>query len=158
MPPSNAREYLFETLFKTFRYNEFNLDVIEDIKNAKATFDNAKSNITKALIADVKSIFNAGNKAETSLSSSIKDWYEKLKPTTVNHLFSNNEDKVLSLMKNITNDEKTFVERLGKSVIGLRIDDWKTETIKEFYEYLVSLEKTVSDFDKNTIDQTQSPI
>lgn len=155
-PPTNAREYLFETLFKNFKYNEFTLNIVDNIRNAKATFDNAKGNLTKTLISDVKSIFNTGNKAETSLASSVKDWYEKLKPTTVNHLFSNNEDKVLSLMKNITNDENTFIERLGKVVIGLRIDDWKPDTVKEFYEYLLTLKKTVSEFDRSTVAQTQS--
>lgn len=156
MPTSNAREYLFETLFKNFRYNDFNIDVVEDIRNAKATFDNAKNHLLKALVADVKAIFNTGNRVEMSLASSIKDWYEKLRPTTVNHLFFNNEDKVLSLMKNITNDENTFIERLGKAVIGLRIDDWKPETVKEFYDYMLALKKTVSEFDRNVATEVQS--
>jgi len=157
MPTVNAREYLFETLFKNFRYNEgFSIDIVEDIRNAKTTFDNTKNNLIKALIADVKFIFNTGIKCESSLASSVLDWYEKLKPTTVNHLFSNNEDKVLSLMKTITNDENIFIERLGKIVIGLRIDDWKPETVKEFYDYLVTFKKTVSEFDRSVVDEVQS--
>ena len=150
MPPANAREYLFETLFENFKYNEFTLNIVDNIRNAKEIFDTAKGNLTKVLIADVKSIFSNGTKAEPSLASSIKDWYEKLKITTVNHLFSNNEDKVLFLMKNITNDENIFIERLGKVVIGLRIDDWKPETIQEFYNYLVMFKRTITEFDRRT--------
>lgn len=151
MPPANAREYLFETLFKIFKYNEFTPNIVDNIKSAKATFDYAKSNLNRSLIEDVKYIFSGENKSTSSLTSLIKDWYEKLKPTTVNHLFSDNEDKVLELMKTITNDENAFIERLGKIVIGLRIDDWKQDSIKDFYEYLVTFKKTVSDFDRNAM-------
>lgn len=150
MPPTNAREYLFETLFKIFRYNEFTPNIVDNIRSAKATFDYAKSNLNKSLIEDVKYIISSENKSTSSLASLIKDWYEGLKPTTVNHLFSNNEDKVLTLMKTITNDENAFIERLGKVVIGLRIDDWKQDNIHEFYDYMIAFKKTVSDYDKNT--------
>lgn len=156
MPPVNAREYLFETLFKIFKYNEFTPNIVDNIKSAKATFDYAKSNLNRSLIEDVKHIFSTEDKSTSSLTSLIKDWYENLKLETVNHLFSNNEDKVLELMKNITNDENAFIERMGKVVIGLRIDDWKQDSIKEFYEYLVMFKNTVSDFDKNEIDETKN--
>ncbi len=143
----NAREYLFEKLFDIYGYKDFTVNIVDNIKQAKELFDGAKAELIKALIGDIKEVFGAKNGA--TLSSVIKDWYEKLKPTTVNHLFSNNEEKVLQLMTSIGNDEKTFIERLAKSVTGLRLDDWDTGNITEFLAYLEQFKKTVTEFDKN---------
>ncbi len=153
LQPTNAHEYLFEKLFEIFNYNSFSIGLIDNIKNAKLEIDNAKNDLIKMLIEDVKFIFNIEFKKQSTLSSTIKDWYEHLKEETVNHLFSNNEDKVLLLMKNITSDENIFIERLGKIVTGLRIDDWKNETVHEFYDYLIEMHKTVTDFDSNQVDR-----
>lgn len=156
MPPVNAREYLFETLFKIFNYNEFTPNILDNIQSAKSIFDNAKNNLNKSLIEDIRYIFSSGDKSTSSLTSIIKDWYESLKPTTVNHLFPNNENKVLEVMKTITNDENAFIEKLGKIVIGLRIDDWKQGSINVFNEYMLALKNTVSDFDKNVSSETEN--
>ena len=152
-PNINAREYLFEKLFDLYSYKEFTVNVVANIKTAKDFFDNAKSNLIKMLNGDIKEIFDTKGLRGATLTSTIKDWYEGLKPTTVNHLFSNNEEKVLQLMASINNDEKTFIERLAKTVTGLRLDDWDKNNINDFLNYLERLKETVSEFDLETEEQ-----
>jgi len=146
----NAREYLFEKLFDIYGYKDFTANIVDNIKQAKELFDGAKLELIKALAGDVKDIFGTGGKNGATLTSVIRDWYEGLEAATVNHLFSNNEEKVLQLMASINNDEKTFMERLAKTVTSLRLDDWDTSNINCFLDYLEQLKKTVSEFDKNT--------
>lgn len=149
----NAREYLFEKIFGFYNYHELTCAVIDNITVAKQLFDGAKNTLVKVLAADVKSIFDKGKTKEkgASLTSVIKDWYESLKDTTVNHLYSNGEEKVLQLMLSINNDEKTFIERLAKAVTGLRVDDWNTHTISTFVNDLIAFKKTVEEFDRNIL-------
>ena len=147
----NAREYLFEKIFEIYNYHEFTCAVIDNITVAKQLFDGAKDSLVKNLIADVKSIFNSSKTNRASLTSIIKDWYESLKDTTLNHLYSNGEEKVLQLMLTISNDEKTFIERLAKAVTGLRVDDWNIDTINTFVNDLIRFKKTVEEFDRDAI-------
>lgn len=152
LPSINAREYLFEKLFDVYGYKEFTVNIVDNIRRARELFDNAKSELVKILINDVKGIYGTNEKKGASLTSVIRDWYEGLRSTTVNHLFSNNEERILQLMASINNDEKTFMERLAKTVTGLRLDDWNRSNIDDFLDYLEQLKKTVSEFDLNNSD------
>lgn len=152
----NAREYLFEKLFEVYGYKDFNVKIVDNIEQAKKMFDTAKSELIKVLIFDVKNIFITTGRNGATLTSIIRDWHEKLKPTTANHLFSGNEGKVLQLMATINNDEKTFLERLAKTITGLRIDDWGNDTVSEFLSDLEQIKKTVLEFDRNINEVTQS--
>lgn len=152
---NNSREYLFEKIFTFFEMNEFSLTVLDHIKAAKRAFDLAKSNLINVLILDVKTIFGGQNAKKASLTSVIKDWYESLGENTTNYLFINNESKILELMESITNDEITFMERLGKAITSLRIDDWNTKTIETFIKDLTAFKETVDDFDKNYVSNNE---
>lgn len=153
---NNSREYLFEKIFTFFGMNEFNLMILDHIKATKQAFDMAKGNLINVLISDVKTIFGGQNTKNASLTSVIKDWYESLGENTINYLFTNNESKILELMKSITNDEVTFMERLGKAVTSLRIDDWNANTIEMFLKDLAAFKETVEDFDKNYADSNEN--
>ncbi|MDD4590038.1 MAG: hypothetical protein PHG06_06340 [Parabacteroides sp.] len=142
----NAREFLFVKLSSIFKQNDL-ADIIDDVRNAKATFDQAKRNLIQCLVNDVKEIFKSGQADNASLTSIIKDFVEKLKPTTLNFLFPNEEHKVLQLMSNIGNDDKMFIERLAKVVTDLRIDDWTEDTVPEFTKELEQIKRAVLDYD-----------
>jgi len=152
----NAREYLFENLFDIYGYKEFTINIVDNIRNSKATFDNAKNGLIKHLINDVKNIFRAGQASNATLMSIIKDFIEKLKPTTLSYLFPNEEHKVLQLMSSVGNDEKTFIERLAKAVTNLRIDDWTEDTISKFIADLENIKKSILEYDLTTaqVDNT----
>ena len=151
----NARDYLFKKLFEIYGYKEFTVNITDNIRSSKSTFDNAKSGLIKQLISDVKEIFKNGEKNGATLTSIIKDWVEKLKPTTINYLFPSGEHRILQLMNNIGNDEKTFIERLSKAVTDLRIDDWTNDTISIFINELEKIKKTVVEFDRTNQSDTQ---
>ena len=147
----NPREYLFDTLFVIFGMSEFNLGVIDNITAAKAEYDNALDRMTQTLICDVKRIFGNGN-ANESLTSSVKNWHESLSERTIQHLFVNDENRVLELIQTITNDETGFIQRLGKAVTGLRMEDWNNATIESFVQDLISIKDTVEEYDRQEVD------
>ncbi len=146
-PNINAREYLFVKLFGIYGFSGFTPNITANITEAKRLFDNAKTNLIAGLINDVKSLFDG--QAAATLASVIKDWYEGLKPTTAQHLFDRNESKILKLMASVTGDERTFIERLGKAVTGLRLDDWNAATIDMFFDELLAFKQTVMEFDSH---------
>ena len=143
-PEINPREYLFEKVSSIFEMSDLNLSVIDNIRSTKNVYDNALTHLKDVLIGDVKTIFGTGG-AIQSLTSSIKDWYESLSDATLQYLFTNNETRVLELMQTITNDEDSFIQRLGKATTGLRIDDWSDKTIETFLTELVSFKKLVEE-------------
>jgi hypothetical protein len=146
----NAREYLFNDLVKIFDYADFSINIIDNVRGAKNAFDNAKNGLIKQLTSDVKLIFSNSDTRGATLSSVIKNYIEGLRSQTLDHLYPNGEDKILSLMKTISNDDKMFVERLGKAVTELRIDDWTRETITTFIDELENAKKVIGEFDRNT--------
>jgi len=146
---NNAREYLFEKMFSFFGLNEFNLLVIDNIAVTKDAFDKAKINLVNVLKSDLKTIFDINAEKNSSLTSVIRDWYESLSQNTVNYLFTNNENKILELMKSITNDETLFVERLAKAVTSLRIDDWTVNTIDSFLNDITVFKESVEKFNND---------
>lgn len=148
-PNINSREFLFNDLVKIFDYNDFTVNIAENVKETKNIFDNAKNKLIEILTSDVKIIFSNSDDKEATLSSVIKNYIESLKPQTLDHLYPNGEDKVLSLMKAVNNDDKMFIERLGKAATGLRIDDWSRETITIFIDNLQNAKKIIGEFDRN---------
>ena len=153
----NAREYLFRKLFEIYGYKEFTINIVDNIKGSKSTFDCAKTGLIKHLINDVKDVFRFGDKNSATLTSIVKDFTEKLKPATKNYLFPNGEHRVLQLMSTIGNDEKTFIERLGKAVTDLRIDDWTIDTTKAFASELEQIKKVILEYDVHALQaQKQS--
>ena len=141
----NPREFLFETIFDIYGLKEFSVNVVPIIRDTKGEYDNAVQNLVTELITSVKTMFSNG-KSKGSLASIIKDWFESLSDRTRQYLYPNNENSILELMKNVTNDEKSFVQRLAKAVTFLRIDDWNNDTVETFLRDLHSFKTTIEDF------------
>ena len=148
-PDINAREYLFSDLVKIFDRVDFSADIADDIGNAKNTFDNAKAELIGYLVSDVKTIFSSSKNKDATLSGVIKDYIKSLRPETLAHLYPNGEDRLLSLMKTINNDDVTFIEKLGKIVTELYIDDWTRETVTIFTAGLENSKKSITEFDRD---------
>jgi hypothetical protein len=141
---TNSRDYLFEKVFLFFNM-KFSPNILPLIDATKTEWDNAVSNLITVLINDVKKIF-AKQRTRGSLVSAIKDWYESLSVQTRQFLFTGNENRILSLLSAISNDESAFIQRLAKAVTSLRIEDWNTETINVFLQELATFKKTVNDY------------
>ena len=143
----NPREYLFKKLFAAFDYNEFNLAIVAEIADTKRRLDSTLPALTAAIGADIKALFGSKKKRE-SISSAARDWYDELKPDTVQHLFPRGENRILELFKTATSDDALFIQRLCKAVSGLRIDDWAASTIRSFTSEIAAFKDTVEAFDR----------
>lgn len=153
----NPREYLFEKVFVLFGFKEFSADVVDNITQTKKEYDGAIVALNKALVSDVKIIFTPkSQEVRGSLTSIIQDWYSSLKDTTIQHLFANNENQILDLMKTITNDEITFIQRLAKAVTALRVEDWNEGTISTFIKDLIVFKEAIEDYDSQIIGETSA--
>lgn len=95
--------------------SEFSVNVVDMIAATKTDYDNAVNYLITELSVAVKTMFTNGN-IGSSLTSVIKDWYESLSEKTKQYLYMGNENRILELMANITNDEKAFIGRLAKTV------------------------------------------
>jgi len=153
---NNPREYLLVKLFSIFKITEVSTNILNIIESTKNEFDDAISNLITVLIIDVKTIFTAKQKKST-LTSVLKDWYETLSDDTLQHLFPQNENRILDLMKALSNDENTVIQRLAKAVTGLRIEDWGNDTIKLFITQLQKFKQTVEEYNsKNNKTNTST--
>lgn len=150
-PNNNSREYLIVDLPKIYKQQTAALAIADSIVEAKNVFENGKTFLIRKLILLAKEAFNG--KENASLSSILRDWYENLNSVTVQHQFANNENTILQLISLVTNDEATFISRLAKAVVGLRIEDWNNDSIKHFELGLKNFKSTVDTYnseDHNT--------
>ena len=141
----NPREFLFETVFDIFGMKEFTVNVVPIIREVKEEYDNAVNNLVRELNSSLKMMFSTG-KLKGSLTSIIKDWYESLNEKSKQYLYTGNENRILELMANITNDESSFVQRLAKAVTSLRIDDWNNDTVYTFLHDLNKFKTTIEEY------------
>ena len=140
-PNNNSREYLIVDLPKIFNHQTATLTIADSIAEAKNVFENGKMFLNRKLISSTKKTFKGKDNA--TLCSVLKDWYEGLKPETIQHQFANNENTVLQLISLVTNDEATFISKLAKAVVGLRIEDWNNDSVIQFVSRLENFKSTV---------------
>ena len=58
----------------------------------------------------------------------------------------------MALISSVGNDENAFAERIGKALVGLRLDDWNNSLANSFKEKLRSFISTIEDYDKENHD------
>lgn len=143
-PTENSREFLMEKLPKAYGAKDPTISIADSISTAKNDFESVKSRIIDKVIEMIKTVFHGKKKA--SLTSILNDWSENLKPETLQKQYAGNENSVIELIKNVTNDERTFSERIGKALVGLRIDDWNADSIAIFENSLTSFKSTVDEY------------
>ena len=143
----NPREYLLEKVFDILGKSEVLENILPFIRQIKEERDSAVPSLVKTLARDVKALFAADSK-RISLASAVKDWHETLSKNTLQHLFPGAENRILNLLATVTNDESAFIQRLGKAMTSLRIEDWNADTIKSFLQELQTFKETVDDYEK----------
>lgn len=151
----NPREFLFNTLFKIYGLSDFTLDILDNIKGTKSDYDSALVNLIDVLIVDIKDIFGEKS-ANVSLSSTLKNWCDKLNPEIFHYLFQNNENRILELFAHATNDERQMVQRIAKAITSLRIEDWSSKTITLFLRLLNDFKDTVEGYNKKITENNQA--
>lgn len=143
-PTENSREFLMEKLPRAYGEKAPAISIADSVSAAKSDFESAKNRLVDKVISTIKSVFHGKKKA--SLNSILGDWSENLKPETVQKQYAGNENAVIELIKTVTNDEKTFAERIGKALVGLRIDDWNADSVKIFENSLKAFKSTVDEY------------
>ena len=146
-PIVNTREYLLETLRGIYGFENVDISLADSIRVTKELFDSGKERLIKCVLGIIGEVF--ASVYGSSVVSTLRDWYDRLDTHTIEHLFVNNENQILKLISTITNDERTFVQRIGKAITGLRIDDWNNNTVQMFREGLKQFKTTVEKFDHN---------
>lgn len=59
-------------------------------------------------------------------------------------------------MQSITNDEKSFIQRIAKAVTSLRIEDWNEKVIVSFIEDLRAFKQTVDEYNSQDTDSSET--
>jgi hypothetical protein len=152
----NPREYLLEKVFSILGKQEYYANGVPLIKEIKMSWEEVVPNLIKLLVQDIKVLFASYN-TRASLTSVIRDWYESLTDRTKQYLFSRNENRILNLMSSVTNDEFSFVQRIGKAVTSFRIEDWNNNTITSFLDDLRKFKDTVEEYN-NERQQKKIPL
>lgn len=145
LPKNNARDFLMVQIPKAFESESVSSTISDQVKTCKSELDSAKSNLTNRIIREVSSLF--GEAKDASLKTILTDWYGSLSKSTTQHLFTNNENSILSMIATVTNDEITFAERIAKAVSGLRIDDWSNAILDGFVGSLRTFKETIEEYD-----------
>lgn len=147
-------DLLFNKLPKEFGQEDFNASLADNIKAAKLYYDNVLNELISKLIDSVKQVFASGTgrtiQKRSSLSSVIKDWCDSLNPAVFEQLFENGADRCIGFLKQVTNDDRTFVVRLAKLVTDLRIEDWDDKTILLFDQRLKEYKATAEEYSGDT--------
>lgn len=153
-PTNNNRELLMVQLPKIFGSDNASTIIADSIATIKIEFELAKEMLLKKIISIIKDTFDGEKNA--SISSIFKDWYETLKPETIDYQYPNSENMILSLIADVTNDEKTFAEQIAKAIVGLRIDDWNSSSVEVFAKGVLAFKQTVETYNNNKHDNVNS--
>jgi len=145
-PTENKRNYLIVDLPKVFGSKPVSKELAGSIIEAKRVFDLSISKLVDEAIVETKSLFKINCDKDESLTSILKDWYKKLKPETLQYQFVNNENKILSEIKEVKNDEVAITEKLAKLIVGLRIEDWNSDGISKYKAGIINFINTVMDY------------
>ena len=147
-------ELLFVKLPDEFGQQQFSAIIADTVKSAKEYYDRVLDELIEKLIESIRELFSEGAgcklQKRSSLASIIKDWCESLDNSVFEQLFENGADRCIGFLKEVTNDEKTFITRLAKLVTGLRLEDWEEKTVTEFEEKLREYKETAEEFSGDT--------
>ena len=155
----SSSDLLFKKLPEAFDYNDsFSVDLAQDIALAKNAYDGLLDALKKHLISEMKDIFalNANENLckKMSLTSVMKEWSDSLDKTVFEQLFTDGTERFLTMIKDATNDEETFVTRAAKLATDLRIEDWDDKTSNIFIKNIKTYKKTAEDFHNNAVAET----
>lgn len=146
-----SQKLLFEKIPQVFESQKCNKELAKKVFEAKKYFDKALLELIRTLSDFMKEMFLENSKKELkeqiSLTSTIKDWAEKLPTSVFEEIFSNRTNKFLELCKSITNDENLFIQKLAATSTGLRLEDWNEKTIEQFKNRIAEYKSTAENFE-----------
>ncbi len=144
----NAHEFLFNKLPKTFGRIEIDEELLGKIEDSKNTLSRAKRCLVDMVTQEVIHLFSKHQSPKATFRSVMLDWYDGLSGQIKNHIFASGEERILTLIRDMTNDHSRFIESLARNLTGLRIDDWEDDTIDSFSVSLKQFKDSVEQQNK----------
>lgn len=144
----NAHEFLFVRLPKIFGYLELDGELLRQIEDSKNILDGAKRCLMEVLTDEVMQLFRKHQSSKATFRSVMMDWYDGLSSRIKNHVFESGEERIINLIRNMTNDHHRFIESLARNLTGLRIDDWEDDTNETFSVALKRFKNSVEQQNK----------
>ena len=144
----NARDFLFNKAPRIYGFNNIDLKVFEYVQDTKNILDRLDAQLIESITKDLIDLFGVEDNEQATLPSVMRDWYDSLKEETKNNLFNQGEDRLLREVELITNDSREFIEKLGKALTGLRVEDWNEEIIIKFLERAKDYKTCIEAFNK----------
>lgn len=148
-PELNSHEFLFEQLFKIFECNGYE-QLISSLRKAFQEINTTYENVHLKLAKDIKRIFRA--KETESLASVVANFYDDLKETTKEHLFSGKTSMFLDIAKHPNNDEFKLVETIGRALFNLRMSDFTDEIMSCYIADLEGVVNDIKNYDERVDD------
>lgn len=136
----NAHEFLFKQLPDIFAVDTLANTLVE-VRKAYQKISTTYFNLHTKFINEIKVIFEANN--DESLTSTIANFYDDLKETTKEHLFSGKIGMFLDIAKHPNNDEFKLVEAIARALFNLRMGDFNDEIMNCFLDGVRSVREDI---------------
>ena len=82
----------------------------------------------------------------------IANFYDDLKETTKEHLFSGKASLFLDIAKHPNNDEFKLIETIGRALFNLRMSDFNDEIMSCYMQELDNVVKEIKNYDEKIED------
>jgi hypothetical protein len=146
----NPREFLFIEIPRVFNLDTIDDVLIEKIEKVKSYYENSKIELIYVIEKKIQELFSEGtvSPGEINLVSILKNWLDSMSQKTLQNSFSNNYQRIFTIIANSDFDKFKLIEDLGRAIIGLRIEDWKSDTPKIFFQELRDFKKCIEELDE----------
>lgn len=152
-PELNSHEFLFEQLPKIFESNDYD-SVIKSLRYSYQCINDTFKNVHIKLIAELKTLF--GVSTADSLSSALANFYDDLKVTTKEHLFSGKASMFLDIAKHPNNDEYKLIEMIARAIFNLRMSDFTDEIMNCYVQNLKAVIDEIKSYDEKLANSRNS--
>lgn len=149
-PELNSHEFLFEQLFKIFECDGYE-QLIASLRQAFQEINTTYGNVHLKLAREIKQLFGA--QQTESLASVVANFYDDLKETTKEHLFSGKTSMFLDIAKHPNNDEFKLIETIGRALFNLRMSDFTDEIMSCYMSDFDGVIQDIKNYDEK-IDES----
>jgi len=152
-PELNSHEFLFEQLPKIFECNDYD-SVIKSLRYSYQCINDTYKNVHLKLITELKTLFDVSK--DDSLSSVLANFYDDLKVTTKEHLFSGKASMFLDIAKHPNNDEYKLIEMIARAIFNLRMSDFTDEIMNCYVQNLKAVIDEIKSYDEKLANSRNS--
>lgn len=132
----NPREFIFEELPELFQTDSF-AECAGYIREMKGKIDDLFPTLVQTMDGLVKRLF--GGSEEAHLQEVLCSWWRKNGRTAQGIVLGNRATRLLVTVRDIgQNKEKTILNALSNAVLGICMEDYKRESVRQFAEKLES--------------------